>query len=240
MLDFYTNRTMRGEGAIAPVSMLKTYRTAPAVLKQVENEIGALAASRPREALELADHLWDEGWLETRLLAAILIGRIPPQEERLLARLTAWAGQLSDPIVRAALLTTSLARLRKETPERFLDLVGEWLNPKRQRLWPHGIQALIPLIRDPNFTNLPPVFDTLEEVVTAAPVTIQSDLINLFDALYAVSPSETIYFLQHVIENSDNPMTAVTIRRILPSLPSSLADALRGLVKTRKKTGESA
>ncbi len=35
--------------------------------------------------------------LETRLLAAFLLGRIPPQEERLLARLTAWTQAVRDP-----------------------------------------------------------------------------------------------------------------------------------------------
>lgn len=235
MLDFYVNRTVRDEGSVAPSSILETYRTPPAVLKQIENELGPLAASRPNEALELADRLWDKGWLETRMLAASMLGRIPPQEERLLARLTAWASQVRDSSVRAALLTTSLARLRKETPERFLELVGEWLNPERQRLWPHGIQALIPLIRDPNYNNLPPVFEVLEEIVTAAPAVIQNELIELFGALYAESPAETIHFIEDILTNSENPMTATTIRRISPSLPEGLAESVRNLVKIKRE-----
>ena len=83
--------------------------------------LGPVAEKQPIQALELADALWDEGWLETRLLAAFLLGRIPPQEERLLARLTAWTQAVRDPNVRAALLTTSLTRLRKETPDSVSD-----------------------------------------------------------------------------------------------------------------------
>ena len=45
-------------------------------------------------------------------LPPFCLGRIPPQEERLLARLTAWTQAVRDPEVRAALLTTSLTRLR--------------------------------------------------------------------------------------------------------------------------------
>ena len=233
MLDFYVNRTRRDEGAVAPSSVLETYRTPPAILKQIENELAPLAASRPNEALELADRLWDEGWLETRLLAASLLGRIPPQEERLLARLTAWASQVRDPSVRSVLLTTSLARLRKETPERFLALADEWLKPERQRLWPHGIQALIPLIRDPNYNNLPPVFEMLEEVVAAAPAIIQNELIELLEALYEDSPAETAHFLEDILAHSQHPMTATTLRRISPRLPARLAESIRGLVKIK-------
>lgn len=233
MLEFYVNHTLRDDGAVAPSSVLETYRTPPPILKQIENEIGPLAAENPKQALDLADRLWDEGWLEMRLLAASLLGHIPPQEEQLLARLTAWAGQVRDASVRAALLTTSLARLQRETPEHFLAVVGEWLKPERQRLWPHGIQALLPLIRDPDYNNLPPIFDMLESVVETAPSLIQNDLIELFDALYAASPTETVHFLRQVIANSPSPLTAVTIRRISPSLPPGLAGALHDLVKGR-------
>ena len=117
ILDHYVNRTLRSQG-VAPYSVLPTYRTPVVVLRQIETELGPVAEKQPILALELADALWDEGWLETRLLAAFLLGRIPPQEERLLARLTAWTQAVRDPNVRAALLTTSLTRLRKETPDR--------------------------------------------------------------------------------------------------------------------------
>ena len=233
MLEFYVNHTMRDDGAVAPSSVLETYRTPPPILKHIENELGPLAAARPSEALELADRLWDEGWLEMRLLAAILLGRIPPQEQRLLPRLTAWTSQVRDPSVRAALLSTSLARLRRETPDRFLLLVGEWLNPERQRLWSNGIQALLPLIRDPEFTNLPPVFDILEHAVQAAPGAIQNDLAETLNALYEASATETIHFVRQALEESESPMTATTLRRILPQLQRELAEALREQVKAR-------
>jgi hypothetical protein len=231
MLEFYVNRSLRETEAVSPSSALGAYRTPPVILKAIETELGPLAAADPNATLDLADRLWDEGWLETRLLAASLLGRIPPQEEQLLARLTAWAGQVREPSVRATLLTTSLARLQRETPERFLSMVSEWLNPERQRLWPHGIQALIPLIRDTNYHNLPPVFEMIESIIEAAPALIQNDLVELFDALYAASPIETTHFLQQIITDSRTPMTAITFRRILPSLPSGLADAIRDLVR---------
>ena len=101
----------------------------PAVLTQIENELRAVATANPDHALNLADTLWDEGALETRLLAAFLLGRIPPQEERLLPRLTAWTQQIRDPDVRSALLSTSLTRMRRETPEQFFNLIREYLHP---------------------------------------------------------------------------------------------------------------
>lgn len=231
MLESYVNRSLREVDSAAPASVLETYRTPPAILRHIETELAPLAAANPDQALDLADHLWDEGWLEMSLLAASLLGRLPPREERLLPRLTAWTQQVRDASVRFALLTTSLARMRRETPDQFLILVGEWLNPERPRMWSNGIQALLPLIQDPNFNNLPPVFDLLAPVVEAAPGTLQSDLVDLFQSLMRASPTETTYFLRQVITNSPTPITATTFRRISPSLPTKLAEAIRDLTK---------
>jgi hypothetical protein len=231
MLDFYVNYTLRKKENVAPGSNLKTYRTPPAVLTQIENELRPSVDAHPHFALELADILWDEGALETRLLAAFLLGRIPPQEERLLPRLTAWTQQIRDPNVRAALLSTSLERMRKETPEQFLILVGEYLHPERPRTWSNGIQALIPMVADTDFENLPAIFDIIEPVVEEAPPILQNDLADLIVALYRASPSETTFMLKHVLSNSQNPMTGITLRRIAPNFPPPLQKELRDLLR---------
>ena len=67
ILDFYVNRTLRSQG-VAPSSVLPTYRTPQVVLRHIETELSSVADRQPIHALELADALWDEGWLETRLL----------------------------------------------------------------------------------------------------------------------------------------------------------------------------
>ena len=233
VLDFYVNRTLRTQ-SVAPSSVLPTYRTPPVVLRHIENELGPLAARQPLQALELADALWDEGWLETRLLAAFLLGRIPPQEERLLARLTAWTQAVRDPEVRAALLTTSLTRLRSETPDLFLILVKEWMHPARQRMWSNGIQALVPLISSPDFDNLPPIFETIEPILKAAPAALQFDLQELITTLYEASPSETTYFLQQIVKGTKSHLPAVALRRMSPELPQELQISLREILREGK------
>jgi hypothetical protein len=233
MLDFYVNYTLRTKENAAPGSNLKTYRTPPVVLRQIENEIRAVAEANPQFALELADALWDEGALETRLLAAFLLGRIPPQEERLLARVTAWTQQIRDPDVRSALLSTSLSRMRKETPDQFLVLVQEYLHPARTRTWSYGIQALLPMIADTTFENFPPILDLVEPILIAAPSALQLDLEDLVIALYRTSPTETTYLLKHILTTSENPITIVTLRRISTSFPKELQTELRDYLRAK-------
>jgi hypothetical protein len=216
---------------------LPTYRTPVVVLRHIENELAPAAEKQPVLALELADALWDEGWLETKLLAAFLLGRIPPQEERLLARLTAWTQAVRDPEVRAALLTTSLTRLRKETPDLFLILVKEWLHPARQRMWSNGIQALVPLISSQDFDNLPPIFEIIEPILKTSPATLQYDLQELIIVLYEASPDETTYFLQEILKGTKSPLPSIALRRMAPELPQELQTSLREMLRqTKAKT----
>ena len=233
MLEFYVNHSLRTKENVAPGSNLKTYRTPPAVITHIENELRAVAEANPYFALELADVLWDEGALETRLLAAFLLGRIPPQEEHLLPRLTAWTQQIRDPDVRSALLSTSLTRMRKETPDQFLVLVREYLHPARMRTWSNGIQALLPMIADVTNVNLPPIFDIVEPIIEEAPSTLQNDLTELIVALYRASANETIFMLKHILANTQNPMTVVTLRRISTSFPPPLQSPLRDLLRAQ-------
>ncbi len=238
ILDFYVNYTLRTKENIAPGSNLKTYRTPPAVITHIENELRAVAEANPHFALELADVLWDEGALETRLLAAFLLGRIPPQEERLLPRLTAWTQQIRDPNVRSALLSTSLTRMRKENPNQFLALVREYLHPERTRTWSNGIQALLPMIADTSYTNLPPILDLVEPIIEEAPSTLQNDLADLIIALYRASANETTFMLKHVLTTSENPMTVITMRRISTSFPPPLQRELRELIRSQPLTAQ--
>jgi len=233
ILDYYVNRTLRSQG-VAPSSVLPTYRTPLVVLRQIENALGPIAEEKPFHALELADALWDEGWLETRLLAAFLLGRIPPQEERLLARLTAWTQAVRDPDVRAALLTTSLARLRNETPGLFLILVKEWMHPARQRMWSNGIQAIVPLVKNPEYDNLPPIFELVEPVIKSSPAVLQFDLQELLTALYNSSPDETLFFISQILKKTKSSLLAVSLRRMAPNLPESMRASLREILQNKR------
>ena len=233
VLDSYVDYTARKKPATAPAAALRTYRTPAVVVRQIEQGLTTLAtATENSEAtLDLADRLWDEGWLETCLLAAFLMGCIPPREERLLARLTAWTAQVRDPELRSRLLDSSLVRMRKQAPTMFLDLLREWLRPERGRMWADGIQAAISAVSDPDFGNLPLLLDVIRPVVEAAPSGLQLDLEELILALYTTSPTETSYFIRQVLLETKNPMTAITFRRMSPNFPPELREEIREFIR---------
>ncbi|HEY5268958.1 MAG TPA: DNA alkylation repair protein [Anaerolineales bacterium] len=231
LLDYYTNRTIRAT-QIARRLSLPTYSTPAPVLRQIQAELVPLAGSHPIEALALADALWKAGSLETRLLAAYLLGSIPlAQAIPALTRLPDWLAQSTDKEIRKALLTDAFARLRRENPEALFILLEDWLKSPRFSLQLLGLQALIPMLTDPHFENLPAVFRILKPAVRSAGPVTQLELQACLATLGQVSLTETLAFLREIIGDNPPPLMLRTFRRLLAGLSPELQSGLREMLR---------
>jgi hypothetical protein len=231
VLDSYVNYTRRKAQAVGPGVKLPSHRTPGAVLKQIELAVGPLAAvsENSEAALALADRLWEEGSLECRLLAGFVLGRVPPQEDQFMTRLSSWISQSRDGDVRSRLLDQGLARLRREAHSQFLQLLEAWLAPGQHRGWGDAIRAATAAIQDPGFTDLPPLLRVLEPALRASPPQLRLDVEELIKALYGVSPSETTYYVRRIVTDAPDPSTAAHFRRMAPSFPPELRNTIREL-----------
>ncbi len=233
LLDFYSNRTIRATQIVQRLSV-PTFRAPKPVLRQIESELAMLAKTRPSEAVALTKALWEAGSLESRLIAAYLLGNIPSAEAlHALIRLPVWLGQSTDKEIRTALLTDALARLRWENPDVFFILLESWLASPRSALQIWGLQALIPLLQDSNFENLPAVFRILRPAVEAAGPATQMDLQACLAALEQVSLTETLAFLRSILADNPPPMLLRTMRRILPAFSPKLQTAMLDILRKK-------
>ena len=231
MFDLYADRTRRPGQLASPVTVLPSYNIPPPALHQLEADLGLQAEDRDEETITLADALWEDGHLECRLLAAYLLGRIRPRGDDFMDRLTDWVSKTREPNVRRTLLSMSLGRLRREDPDRFLRLMGRWVHPTRHKMWSSAIQALLPLLDDPDFHNLPVVFDIVKPIIELGTPTLQNEIAELITALYQASPTETAVYLRQTALASSHPQTRLTLRRILSRLPEPLRESIAGVAR---------
>jgi hypothetical protein len=226
MFEMYADRTRRPGKLASPVTVLPSYSIPTPALRQLEADLGLQAENRLEETSILADALWRDGYLESRLLAAFLLGRVEPRGEDFMERLTDWVSHAREPNLRRTLLTTSLARLRREEPDSFVRLIRRWVHPTYDRMWSRAIEALLPVLTDPAFHNLPVVLEVVRPIVEAAPPVMQNELADLINALYRSSPKETAVYLRQTLAAATHSQTRVTFRRILPRLPEPLRNEL--------------
>jgi hypothetical protein len=186
-------------------------------------ELEAPARESPQEALKLCDALWGVPYLEFRLLAISLLGKISLQPSGLvIERLNAWI--LSNPERRLvqAILEDGCKILRTQQPGEYFKMIEEWLNHPRVYFQQVGLQALLPQVRDPRFDNLPVIFRLIQPYILTIKPALREDIVDLMQALARRSPRETAFFLRQNLSHPDQKDVPFLIRQCASEFPEDI------------------
>jgi hypothetical protein len=224
ILDFYSDRTRRPGQSGEPPPLLPAYHVPSPVLRQIMLELAPQLSADQSKGLALSTALWNQEQFECQLLAVRILGLLPVEPlEPVHDRLKKWAKEGEERVL-TELLTTGLTRWRSEASNSFLGLVEEWLSSSSFHEQKMGLRALLPLIQDPDFGNLPVLFRILNPLVRVAPSQIRPDLVPVLKTLANRSPQETAYFLRHNMAAQD---TAWVTRQVLTEFSKETQISLR-------------
>ena len=232
LLDYYSDRAVRPGLSGTPVPLIDSYNVRPPVLRQLVQELTPFVQGNPEQGLALCDRLWDESYFEFRSLAASLLGKIPPDPpERIVERIQAWLTPDLDAVLVEDLLVQALAQLRERDHQTHADLIQGWLDSGDDFLDQVGLRALMQLIQEPDFENLPVFFKLIQPLTRACPPAVKPDLLDILTMLAHYSPSETAYFLRHTLDTPEAVDTPWIIRQILKEFPPEFEASLRKVVR---------
>ncbi|MBU0512518.1 MAG: DNA alkylation repair protein [Chloroflexi bacterium] len=232
LFDFYADRTRHPGRGGKPFSLVRAYNVHRQVLQQIEGDLAPKAAADPERALALADALWQENWLECRLLAIAILGEIPPDPpERVVERIQAWGRECGQDRQLDASLMVGLVQLRKETPELFLRILETWITSPDLASQKVGLRVLPPLVEDASFENLPAVFHLIAPLVRNVDTVLEVDLLGVLHALAQRSPRETAYFLRQSLIMSNRPGVTSLVWQSLRAFPPEVEASLRELLR---------
>lgn len=233
LFEYYADRVYRpGSTILARMSIL-SYRLPPLVLREAEIELLRLCQENPHAALLLADDLWNDKYLEPRLLAAALLGQAPlTPPEPVIERLHDWARPAEDDRVLAALFEKGSLRLRRESPHHWLEPIEGWIKDENPAYQIMGLQAMLPLIEDEQFTNLPPVFDMVIRILRIQDVRPPVELITVMQKLAQRSPEETVFVLRQTVMLGAGGEIVRLIRKVIPTLPAKYQASLRAVIRS--------
>ena len=228
LLDYYSDRARRPGKTGRPGPLLVAYNVRSPVLRMLVQELNPLIQENPAGGLDLCDALWAEPYLEFRLLAAMLLGQVPPTPPEVITdRLKLWITTDVEFFLIEALLNHGVERLHREQPQAFLQLIESWMESTKIFQQQLGLRALVQLINDPTFENLPIFFRLIQPLCLASPAGLRPDLLDVISALARRSPQETAYFLRQSLMFPDAPDTPWLIRQSLSHFPVELQSSLR-------------
>ncbi len=228
LLELYSDRTFR-PGKASPSAKLPTsYRVPTLVIRQLELELTPLCQENPQAALTLMDALWNDPFLEPRILAALLLGKIDPAPPDMITNhLQRWCQPECESVSLSALLEHGTYRLRREQSEHWFELLHFWLADKNTVVQKIALRAMLPAIQDREFENLPPLFRMIEPFLKSPLPALQTEIVEILQALANRSPIETAYLLRQALAVSNHPLTVRIVRRLLPLFSPEEQNRLR-------------
>lgn len=228
LLEGYAERVARPGQSGGPAILLKTYRVRPPVLRQILIELTPLAKEQPEDGLQLCDALWEQPYLEFRTLASGLLGQIPiPPAEPVVDRLQIWIKPEIEPGLVDLLFTQGMEGLRHDQPVVLLHLIEGWLDSGNLFNQQIGLRALLPLIRYPDYENLPAIYSLIQPLIQSAPLALRPDLLDVLEALARRSPQEMAFMFRQSLSLPGSKNAAWLIRQSLSVFPASLEEMLR-------------
>lgn len=213
-LDRYADRIRRSGQSGKPGPLLPAYQVAPPVLRQILAALAPRLAGHPAQTFALADGLWEKRTLETRLLAARLLGLAPADPpDPILARARAWMRDNDEEQILAELWNEGLAALLERHPKAAFEMIQDGLVSKDLREKRTALRSLFCLAQNPRFENLPLLFKLLQAHVREAPPGLGADFLEILQRLAARSPAETAYFLNQLVIEPHTPTAAWVVRQ---------------------------
>ena len=221
LFDYYSDRTRKpGRGGIK-FSLLRSYNVPKQVTRQIESILEPKLISEPELGLGIADLLWDENWLECRVLALTILGWIPPHPPQIfIKRLDAWSKESGGDRILDASFSSGLSRLLLDSPEQAFYLLESWLTSTDKATRKLGLRVIPPLVSDPTITNIPRIFRLFTPYIQQVSLAPDSDVLAVVRVLAKQNPQETAYFLRRNLASSENPGIYALIRQSLDAFSS--------------------
>jgi hypothetical protein len=236
LLDLYSNRTHRAGQAGEPPPLLKTYNVPKPVIRQLMVELQPLANEYPDETIRLVYALWAEESLETRQIAAFLLGSIPPNRpEMILEIVTSWLTPIPEDRLISVVLQLTLVRVREENPAALLTQIESWLESEQITEQQIGLKSLKSILNSRDSQDFPLFMRLVSPFTRKAPLQIRSDILDVLEALAIRSPKETAYLLRQSLNTPNNPDTALLIRKLLPVFPPDLEVSLKQALRDARE-----
>ncbi|NLI44028.1 MAG: DNA alkylation repair protein [Chloroflexi bacterium] len=234
LLGFYERRAFRPSSELVPKTFMRSYKLPAQVLPLIEIGLKQTVSHYPAQALSLARALWQDLYYESRVLAAGILGQMPPEfGADVLGLIEEW---VSVPMDRAVL--ESLLQKASRSPRAG----GEWdsfmeklLSSPSARLQAVGLLALAQDLEQRPLSKFSGIFKIVRPFLQAADDQLENNLSLVVRNMARRTPNETAYLLKQVLSDTAGSEIERRIRDYLPYFPPETAAGLLEAVKTHAK-----
>ncbi|MCJ7695362.1 MAG: DNA alkylation repair protein [Anaerolineaceae bacterium] len=236
VLDHYSRRSLRpGDESIAKTFM-PTFNCPDQVIKQIVLGLQVSIKMEPDSALDIVDILWQDKYLESRELAAKVLGNLPIEfTGKIMDRIILWAKPNLDKAALELLFSEATHCILRENSKLLEDAVVQMLDKKDIEWQSLGLEALVIMIKNPDYNRVPSLFKLISPFILETDDLVQLKTEAVLSALIERTPIESAYFLKQSLGYSQRNQVERIIRRLLPNFPPDLRVTLLDAIYQSKK-----
>jgi hypothetical protein len=236
ILVFHNHWALRQSSNNPPRTLLHSYQVPAQVIRQIELGVLPVVEAYPHQGLSLADHLWQDDFIESREFACSILGQLPiSASKEVKDRILTWADPDLDRAALDALITKAALRLRTENPEFWETIVLDLLSHPYQNFQNIGLKAIADVIIDKNFTRVPSLFKLVRPYLQSPKDHLRASLADTIAALAHRTPTETLYFLKEILSGTPGEEVEITLRRYATFFQKDLQKNLLNAVKDHEQ-----
>lgn len=228
--SLYANRALRFGESNQPRSMIPRYHLPDPVTRQIKFELLQFIQKDAKNALALADELWNDTHFEVRQLAIFILDLAEKEDpEPVASHINSWLTPDLDPILVTELLSTGTQNLQSEHPQAWESLMGTLLEHENPKMISYGLEGLTRGVERNSMLNLHAIFRFISPILQKPNDGYIHQLGDLILALAKRSPTETAFFLKQTLSISDSTETVRMVKQVLPLFPGAIQRELRSL-----------
>lgn len=196
LLDDYADRSYRASPRLSSTVLDNTYRAPAPVVRALAMALRSPMQNQAPAALPVIHAIWQGGSREERRLAAELLGHIilaVPGEA--LGLIELWLPTVESTETADALAELGLGPLLRASPRQVAHL-KRWIGHTRKWARRFTVAALMPLVKEPGWDNIPAALEIIRPVMADADAEVRHITVEVLRGLAAKSPREIAYFLR--------------------------------------------
>jgi len=233
LLEAHANLSYRPGTEIQVKNIILSYKPGPLVMYQIQNKLTTIGQTYPQKALLFADQIWLHDFLETKQLAAVIIGALPVEYfTEASHHLETWFHTTADKQIRYYLLQLGSENIRKNNLKEWLKIIQDSVGTSDLQKIHFGINAIEILAEDKSFENYPVIYAITNQIVERKKDNFTNTLVKIYQAIISRAPNETAYFLQHSLLSAPTEQKIKFIRRCINFFPPEQQKKLRAAIKT--------
>ncbi len=233
LLEAHANLAYRPGAEIQVKNSILSYKPGPLVMVHLQNKLTTIAQNNPQQALLFADQVWLHDFLETKQMAAAMLGALPfTYFSETSQRLEAWFFSTLDKQIRYHLLNLGTANMRKNHLKDWLKIIQDWIDSGELQKIHIAMNAIEILAEDKSFENYPVIYAITNQIIEQKQSNLTNLLLKIYQSIITRAPNETAYFLQHSLLSAPTEQKIKFIRRCVNFFPDEQQKKLRQAIKS--------